>query len=200
MNGTQVPVCSSGCMTAPPTGMMRLPAAAETERGPAWAGPRKKLLAICQIMQYNKDKANKGRDVESWNLPTPLCRRCDLPHSRISAPHSLYRDSPFFTRGNCRAGSVCRIGLCRVIIPAQPFYSPRPEDQGAGSPAPRLTLPSGENAAGQRAGTPCVLCGAKGKSRKRRAPIEKAYHFSDGGYAASAPDGLRNLFPQGGER
>ena len=71
----------------------------KTENGPENAGPRKKKLAICQIMQYNRGKANKGRDVESWYLPTPLCRRYDLPHSRITAPHPLYWESPLFTRG-----------------------------------------------------------------------------------------------------
>ena len=125
MNGTQVPVCSSGCMTAPPTGMMRLPAAAETERGPAWAGPRKKLLAICQIMQYNKDKANKGRDVESWNLPTPLCRRWEPPtQQNFCATPIIPGIFPFY-KGEIRVGLCAISGCAGIIAPAQPFYSPR---------------------------------------------------------------------------
>ena len=88
----------------------------KTENGPEKAGPRKKLLAIFQIMQYNRGKANKGRDVESWNLPTPLCRRCDLPHSRISAPRSLYRESPLFTRGEFPGMGLCAESGCAGIF------------------------------------------------------------------------------------
>ena len=56
--------------------------------------------------------------MESWNLPTPLCRRCDLPHSRISAPCPLYRESPLFTRGEI-AVWVCVLywGCAGIIVP-----------------------------------------------------------------------------------
>ena len=90
-----------------------------SKKRPGMVRAGKKLLANPKkIIQYNRDKANKGRDVESWNLPTPLCRRCDLPHSRISAPCPLYRESPLFTRGEI-AVWVCVLywGCAGIIVP-----------------------------------------------------------------------------------
>ena len=103
--------------------------------------------------------------MESWNLPTPLCRRCDLPHSRISAPCPLYRESPLFTRGEI-AVWVCVLywGCAGIIVPCTALLFAPTGIAWGGRGRPPQGIPLGDPAAAWRKNPSCRQRTARGRS------------------------------------
>ena len=67
--------------------------------------------------------------------PTPLCRRQDLPHSKITCATLIIPIIPLFYKGNLH-GLVCFRAVQGIYIPAQLFCSPRRCPRGPGMSHP----------------------------------------------------------------
>ena len=94
-------------------------------------------------MQYNKGKANKGRDVESWNLPTPLCRRLGLPHSKITCAVPIISAFLLIYKGDLPLWVCVLLGLCRELHTTCTalLFAPQMPTGAGNVPPPRAALP-----------------------------------------------------------
>ena len=99
---------------------MKCQAARPPPRRKKWPGKKpdhtKNRLRSAKLCSTMLPRRIKRAGHGGWPSPMPLCRRIDLPHSRISAPRSLYRESPLFTRGEFPGMGLCAESGCAGIF------------------------------------------------------------------------------------
>ena len=76
-----------------------------------------------------------GREV--LEHPTPLCRRRNLPHSKITCAVPIISAFLLIYKGDLPLWVCVLSGCAGIYIPARPFCSPRRCPRGPGSPAPK---------------------------------------------------------------
>ena len=110
----------------------------EAKNGPAKAGPRKKSLALTEIMQYNRLKANKmGRTRRVRTSPRPYAGEAPS-HTADFLRHPHYNVIFRVLQGNSLMG-LCAVSGCAGILhtcTALLFVSTG-NTPGLGSPHPR---------------------------------------------------------------
>ena len=124
---------------------MKCQAARPPPRRKKWPGKKpdhtKNRLRSAKLCSTMLPRRIKRAGHGGWPSPMPLCRRIDLPHSRISAPRSLYRESPCFTRGNLQWVCVLDRAVQGPPYLHSLFIRPdRSRSRGAGQPASRRFL------------------------------------------------------------